>query len=84
MPHSLYTVINGVRKVRFIVMVNYLSKTRSDNTSGRKGVTISKSGKFIAKINFNGERISLGIYDNIDDAIKIREYAEELIRVLYC
>lgn len=64
-------------------MTNCLGRTRSDNTSGRKGVKITKNGKFVAEITHNKERISLGIYNDINDAIRIREYAEELIRVLY-
>lgn len=48
-----------------------------NNTSGYKGISLNKAtGRWIARIGINGKRISLGTYDDIKDAIKIREEAE--------
>lgn len=42
---------------------------RSDNTSGRKGVSFRKSrNKYVATIKVNGKTIHLGVYVSLDDA----------------
>lgn len=56
-------------------MIN--QKTRSNNTSGVKGVSWSKkSGAWYAYINKDKIMYSLGMFDNIDDAIRTRKEAE--------
>lgn len=58
--------------------ISQLQATFKNNTSGKKGVCWDKN-KHIWKayINFQRKRINLGSFDNIDDAIKAREDAEE-------
>ncbi len=52
-------------------------KRRKDNTSGQVGVSWSKqANKWDARITINGKFVSLGIHDNIEDAIRIRKEAE--------
>ncbi|MCL1791034.1 MAG: AP2 domain-containing protein [Peptococcaceae bacterium] len=49
-----------------------------NNKSGIKGVSWGrKSGKWDANITFKKKRYSLGSYDDINDAAKARELAEE-------
>jgi hypothetical protein len=48
---------------------------RKDNTSGVTGVTFHQN-KWQARIQVNEKRISLGCYDNKDDAIKARLLGE--------
>lgn len=53
-------------------------KTGTNNTSGTIGVTWhEQSGKWISRIQANGKRINLGLFTNLDDAIKARKQAEE-------
>lgn len=54
------------------------SKLARNNTSGHKGVFWNKSkGKWIAQIFFQGKRIYLGIFSDIQDAIQARKEAED-------
>ena len=56
------------------------SKISKDNTSGIKGVDFHKaSGKWRARIKYNGENKYLGIYENKEEAIKVRKEAENKI-----
>ena len=53
------------------------SSLRKDNKSGHVGVGKHKgTGKWIARIRCNGENISLGSFDHIQDAINARKCAE--------
>ncbi len=53
-------------------------KLISTNTSGHRGVVWDKARKkWIAQIEFKGKRYYLGRYDNLEDAIRAREKAEE-------
>ena len=53
-------------------------KLFKNNTSGVRGVTWNKDrNKWVAQIVFKGKNYYLGRYDNKDDAINIRKYAEE-------
>jgi hypothetical protein len=47
---------------------NRNTSLRKDNASGRKGVSLHKSGKWQANIQVNGNFKYLGLFDNIDDA----------------
>ena len=50
---------------------------RSNNSSGVTGVCWDKkSNKWLAYITVNKKSINLGYYDNINEAIKIRQEAE--------
>ena len=51
---------------------------RATNTSGVTGVSWNKRrGKWEAYIQLKGQKIHLGLYDNIEDAAKARARAEE-------
>lgn len=53
------------------------SSIMSNNTSGITGVNWDKQAqKWVARIQYYGKRISLGHFDNKDDAIKARLKAE--------
>ena len=59
-------------------------KTRTDNTSGKKGVYWDKSrGKWGAIITYNKKHYYLGRFDNFEDAVAAREEAEEKIHNEY-
>ena len=48
-----------------------------DNTSGHKGVYWHKKhNKWEALITYNNKQIYLGLYDDIEDAIRVRQQAE--------
>lgn len=53
-----------------------MSKNRN-NTSGATGVGKSPSGKWRAHIGVNGDFITLGTYDDFDDAVAARKQANE-------
>lgn len=55
------------------------SKLRKNNTSGVKGVSPRKNGKWIANIKFQGINYYLGIYEKLEDAETARREAEERI-----
>lgn len=46
----------------------YNSKVRKNNKLGVKGVSLHKCGKFVAQIQFNGKKVSLGLFDTIEEA----------------
>lgn len=72
------------RKKKDIVDGTSLGKIQSkvnpkNNTSGHKGVSRhSKLNKWVANISFQGERIYLGLFDELEDAIEARKKAEEI------
>jgi hypothetical protein len=50
---------------------------RKNNTSGHKGVCwVSKHNKWMAYIKINTKFKNLGLYTDINEAIKVREQAE--------
>lgn len=51
-------------------------KLSKANTSGHKGVYILSSGKYVASIQSDKIKYNLGTYDNYEDAVNIREMAE--------
>ena len=51
----------------------------SKAVSGYTGVT-PKRGKWLAYIRYQGKYYSLGVYSNIDDAVKARARAKELVQ----
>lgn len=54
-------------------------KSRSDNTSGFRGVCRMKNGKYRAMIGFKGERFYLGTFDCMEKAVQARLEAESEI-----
>lgn len=52
-------------------------KTRVTSKTGHKGVGLTKNGKFIAHIGFKRKSYTIGIYDDVNKAIKARQKAEE-------
>lgn len=55
------------------------SNNQKNNTSGYKGVSRhSQLDKWVANINFNGKRIYLGLFDDLEKAIEARKKAEEI------
>jgi len=55
---------------------NINKNARCDNTSGHTGVYFHKaSGKYTAEICFKGKRHYLGIYEDIDSAVRVRKQA---------
>ena len=49
---------------------------RSDNKTGYTGVSCCK-GRFRASITFKGKRHSLGTYDTVEEAARVRERAKD-------
>ena len=54
-------------------------KRRNDNTSGHTGVYKMQNGRYRTGIGFKGRRYSLGTYDTFAEAVKAREYAEDVL-----
>ncbi len=54
-------------------------KSRSDNTSGFRGIYCLKNGRYRVGIGFKRERYYLGTYDTMEDAVKVRLEAEKKI-----
>lgn len=54
-------------------------KGRSDNTSGYPGVSTLKNGKYRANIGFQGKHYYLGVFADLEDAVRVRREAEELL-----
>lgn len=49
----------------------------SSNKSGYPGVSLHTNGRWRARITVNGKRISLGVYKDVNEAIRARKKAEE-------
>ncbi len=70
--HIKSDTIDGTRKSAL------KSKLHKHNKSGHKGVSwLPSRNKWRANIGFKGKQISLGYFDNVDDAIAARKAAEE-------
>lgn len=52
-------------------------KSRSDNTSGFRGVYHMKNGKYRVSIGFRGKRYHIGTYEGFEQAVEARQKAEE-------
>lgn len=56
---------------------SYNRRKETKNTSGKTGVCLRKrDNKYRAYITVNKKQISLGLFNNIDDAIQVRKKAE--------
>jgi hypothetical protein len=65
--------VNGTRKTAL------KAKLHKGNKSGHKGVTwMDSRQKWKAYIGFKGKQITLGYFENKEDAIKARQQAEEI------
>lgn len=58
-------------------------KERCDNTSGFRGVSQRKNGRYKAEIGFKGKRFYLGLYDTYEEAVNVRLNAERFIHNEY-
>lgn len=76
--------INGVRDDNRICNLRDVPRTTNsqnrgmgrNNTSGHVGVYINE-GRWCAQIKDNGVRRTLGRFDNIEDAVRVRKLAEQ-------
>lgn len=51
-------------------------RLKSNNKSGRSGVYITKSSKFVVYIGYRKQRIRIGLFTSFEEACKAREKAE--------
>lgn len=58
-------------------------KTRTDNTSGFRGISKMKDGRYRVSIGFKRKRYYIGQYVNYSDAVQKRIEAEELVHKGY-
>jgi hypothetical protein len=49
------------------------------NRTGYHGITLTKSGKYSAKISINGKSKYIGIFTTLEDAVKERKKFEKLL-----
>lgn len=76
---------NGIRddnrweNLREVTQSENLQNSRLKKTgkSGYRGVTTHHSGKWASKIKVNGKSIFLGLYENVEDAYRVRQEAEK-------
>lgn len=54
-------------------------KSRSDNTSGFRGVSRGPDGKWLVTIGLQSKRYYVGLYSNFNDAVKSRLQIEEAL-----
>lgn len=54
-------------------------KQRSDNTTGYTGVFHQRNGMYRAYIGFKKHRYNLGAYDKLEDAVRVRKIAEDVL-----
>ena len=59
-------------------------KPRVDNRSGHRGIALRPNGKYRVHIGFKGKNYILGTYDNLQEALEIRKYAEETLHEGFC
>lgn len=75
------SVITKNKTSKFINGINgalLISKIRSDNTTGVKGVTFEKNrNKYRAQITLGNKKKHLGYFDTLEDAAQARKIAEE-------
>lgn len=54
-------------------------KRRKDNTSGFRGVSLLKNGRYRVSIGFKKQRFHIGIFSGFEEAVQARLEAEKLI-----
>ena len=52
---------------------------RTDNTSGFRGVFKKKNGRYSVSIGFKKKQYYIGVYDEYEDAVNARLFAEKRI-----
>ncbi|WP_313193700.1 HNH endonuclease [Shinella zoogloeoides] len=52
-------------------------RRRSDNKSGFPGVKITRNGTYEATIGIDGEKVYLGTYSTLHEALNVRRFAEK-------
>lgn len=60
------------------ITYSLVQKTRRNNTSGIKGVSRLKNGKYRAYLNLRRTQINLGYYDTLEEAALARREGEKL------
>lgn len=60
------------------ITYSLVQKTRRNNTSGIKGVSHLKNGKYRAYLNLRRTQINLGYYDTLEEAALARREGEKL------
>ena len=78
----IYHKTNDNRKAQLRVVCSSENKMnkrlQSNNSSGHRGVSYNKQyGKWEAEISAYNSKVRLGYFDDINEAIHIREQAEE-------
>lgn len=64
-------------------LIRIRTNPHRDNTSGVRGVSIARGGKYWARITFKNIVYNLGKYDNLEDAAAMRKAAEHLVYDAY-
>ena len=52
---------------------NAYNKLASNNKTGHRGIFKTESGRYFAKLNYKNNRLSLGRYDTIEEAVEVRK-----------
>ena len=72
---------NGLHRMQGMCLERLcITKARPDSKSGVVGIHITTNGYYRASIGFQGKRYNLGMFENIEDAIKARKHAEKIHR----
>lgn len=80
MPEQDIDHINGVRDDNRLANLRECSRSfnllnavgRANNSTGHKGVSLQKNGKYHAYINVNGKRNNIGYFDDLEVALLAR------------
>lgn len=51
-----------------------------NNTSGQNGITKTRTGKFQVRLGYGNERKCLGTYDNIEEAVAVRDAVLKVLK----
>ncbi len=62
-----------------IEFLKCIARKTKANTSGVRGVSQLKDGRYQAYIGFRGKQIFLGKYDRFEDAVRARKRGEEMV-----
>ena len=60
------------------IQENLQNQKRENNKTGYTGVAVFPKGRFSAQITVNYKKIHLGLFNNVEDAYKVRKAAEEI------
>ena len=62
--------------IEFITKINVPTKA---STTGVRGVTLKKDGRYKAELTFQKKRHYLGVYRTLEEAVKARKQAEIMV-----